>query len=275
MKNKAWWVWIRILMLSSVFFMLINFFGYLLNANESQKEMNSAQNIEKFTSKDIDVVGSVWVALSTNLGTRFQDFRQVPIGLYRDVFSIGEIIANQNEVKDKIISRHMIYLNEYLNVLKTDVRWLLSGSTDRAAVLNAFIAQLEYRQKVANENLKVLEAQRSELLGVFNNTERELAQIRTKMENDFGGFNSNETLTNIDLYLEIRQENTFARTYIVFINKFISYYDALNKYNNSLLTTLVNNKDIIIKNSQIVIPNSGTQILRELELLYNEEEWKR
>jgi len=39
--------------------MLINFFGYLLNANESQKEMNSAQNIEKFTSKDIEVVGSV------------------------------------------------------------------------------------------------------------------------------------------------------------------------------------------------------------------------
>lgn len=262
-------------MLSSVFFMLINFFGYLLNANESQKEMNSAQNIEKFTSKDIEVVGSVWVALSTNIGTRFQDFKQVPIGLYRDVFSIGEIIANQNEVKDKIISRHMIYLNEYLNVLKTDVRWLLSGSTDRAAVLNAFIAQLEYRQKVANENLKILEAQRSELLGVFNNTETELSQIRAKMENDFGGFNSNETLTNIDLYLEIRQENTFARTYIVFINKFISYYDALNKYNTSLLTTLVNNKDIIIKNSQIVIPNSGTQILRELELLYNEEEWRQ
>jgi hypothetical protein len=80
------------------------------------------------------------------------------------VFSIGEIIANQNEVKDKIITQNMITLNEYLNVLKTDVKGVLSSSNDRASVLNAFIAQLEYRYKVANTNMKQLEAQRSELL---------------------------------------------------------------------------------------------------------------
>jgi hypothetical protein len=41
----------------------------------------------------------------------------------------------------------MIILNEYLNVLKTDVKSLLSASNDRSATLNAFIDQLEYRYK--------------------------------------------------------------------------------------------------------------------------------
>jgi hypothetical protein len=91
---------------------------------------------------------------------------------------------------------------------------------------------------------------------VIQNTDTELAKIKTKIEGDFGGFNANETLVNIDLYLEIKQENTYARTYVVFINKFITYYDGLNKYNKNLLDTLINNKDIIIKNSQVVIPNT-------------------
>lgn len=196
------------------------------------------------------------MALGTNIGTRFQEFQSIPIATYKDVFSIGEIIANQNEVKDKLISEHMILLNEYLNVLKTDVRALLSGTKDRASVLNAFIAQLEYRYTIGNNSLKSLESQRSELIAVLNNTEKELNLIRSKIENDFSGFNTNQTITNIDLYLEIRQENTYARTYIVFLNKFISYYDALNKYNKNLLDTLINNKDIIIKNTQIVIPDT-------------------
>ncbi len=237
--------------------------------------MNSAKNIDTFVSKDIQSVWAVWMALGTNIGTRFQEFQSIPIATYKDVFSIGEIIANQNEVKDKLISEHMILLNEYLNVLKTDVRALLSGTKDRASVLNAFIAQLEYRYTIGNNSLKSLESQRSELIAVLNNTEKELNLIRSKIENDFSGFNTNQTITNIDLYLEIRQENTYARTYIVFLNKFISYYDALNKYNKNLLDTLINNKDIIIKNTQIVIPDTWWQLLRELELLYTEEEWKR
>jgi hypothetical protein len=42
----------------------------------------------------------------------------------------------------------MIILNEYLNVLKTDIKSLLNSSNDRALTLNAFIDQLEYRYKM-------------------------------------------------------------------------------------------------------------------------------
>jgi len=36
-------------------------------------------------------------------------------------------------------------VNEYKNVLKTDVKQLLNASQDKSSILNAFIEQLEYR----------------------------------------------------------------------------------------------------------------------------------
>jgi hypothetical protein len=72
---------------------------------------------------------------------------ETPIAVYKDVMTISQIIANNSKAQDKIITSNMLILNEYLNVLKTDVKALLSASNDRSSTLNAFIAQLEYRYK--------------------------------------------------------------------------------------------------------------------------------
>jgi hypothetical protein len=61
--------------------------------------------------------------------------------------TISEIISNNNKAQDQIITSNMLILNEYLNVLKTDIKSLLNSSNDRASTLNAFISQLEYRYK--------------------------------------------------------------------------------------------------------------------------------
>jgi hypothetical protein len=57
-------------------------------------------------------------------------------------------LRNNNQAKDRIITANMIAINEYFNILKTDIRSLLSSSNDREFALNSFIAQLEYRYKV-------------------------------------------------------------------------------------------------------------------------------
>jgi len=57
--------------------------------------------------------------------------------------------------------------------------------------------------------------------------------------------------------LKLKQENTNALTYIIFINKFLNYYVILNEYNKKVLDTLINNKEILIKNTQLVIPDTG------------------
>jgi replicative DNA helicase len=64
------------------------------------------------------------------------------------------------------------------------------------------------------------------------------------------------TLTNIDDYLKAIEESNYSRTYIVFVNKFINSYNTLNNYNKILLDTLINNKEILIKNTQVVLPDS-------------------
>lgn len=273
MKNTLFQIWLKIFMLTSVFFVIINYFWYFLNADQNSLDSQN-NNIEKFTSKKIDIVGSIWVAISTNIGTRYKERKDTPIIIYKDVVDIWYILWNQNEAKDKIITANMVTLSEYLNILKTDVRSLLSTSNDREFALNSFIAQLEYRYKAGVENSKSLDSQRTELMKSYDNSNNEINRLKDKISADFANFNNTETIKNIDSYLKIREENLNARTYIVFINKFLNNYAVLNQYNKKVLDTLINNKEIIIKDSQVVIPNTGWELLKELKLLYSEDEWK-
>lgn len=273
MKNSVWQILLKIFMLTSVFFVIINYFWYYLNADE-EVITSTNSNREKFTSKDIEVIGDVWVAIATNIGTRYKETKETPVSIFKDVVEVGYILWNQNIAKDKIITANMVVLNEYFNILKTDIRSLLSTSNDRELALNAFIAQLEYRYKVGIENSKNLNLQKAELLKAYNSSNTEINTLKDKISDDFSDFNNIETIKNIDNYLKVREENLNARTYIVFINKFLNYYAVLNEYNKKVLDTLINNKEIIVKNSQVVVPDSGSDLLKELKLIYSEEEWK-
>lgn len=272
MKNSIFQVFIKIVMLTGVFFVIINYFWYFLNAEVENKSTNS--NKQKFVSRDIEIIWNVWVAISTNIWTRHKQTKETPINLYKDVVEIWYILWNNNVAKDKLITANMIFLNEYFNILKTDIRSLLSSSNDREFALNSFIAQLEYRYKVWVENLWNLNSQKAELVKAFENSNLEINKLKDKIWNDFWNFNNNETIKNIDSYLEIKKENTNALTYIIFINKFIDYYTILNNYNKKVLDTLINNKEILIKNTQVVIPDTGWELLKQLKILYSEDEWK-
>lgn len=273
MKNNLWQILLKIFMLTSVFFVIINYFWYYLNADE-EVVTSTNSNRERFTSKDIEVMWDVWVAIATNIGTRYKETKETPVTIFKDVVEVGYILWNQNIAKDKIITANMVVLNEYFNILKTDIRSLLSTSNDRELALNAFIAQLEYRYKVGIENSKTLSLQKAELLKAYNSSNTEINTLKDKISDDFSDFNNIETIKNIDNYLKVREENLNARTYIVFINKFLNYYAVLNEYNKKVLDTLINNKEIIVKNSQVVVPDSGSDLLKELKLIYSEEEWK-
>lgn len=273
MKNSIFQVFIKIVMLTGVFFVIINYFWYFLNASETPNKSNNS-NKEKFVSRDIEIIWNVWVAISTNIWTRHKQTKETPINLYKDVVEIWYILWNNNVAKDKIITANMVFLNEYFNILKTDIRSLLSSSNDREFALNSFIAQLEYRYKVWAENLRTLNSQKVELTKAFESSNLEIDKLKDKIWADFWNFNNNETIKNIDSYLEIKKENTNALTYVIFINKFIDYYTILNNYNKKVLDTLINNKEILVKNSQVVIPDTGWELLKQLKILYSEEEWK-
>lgn len=273
MKNSPFHVFIKIIILTWVFFVIINYFWYFLNADQTQvKSQNS--NKEKFISGDIEIMWNVWVAISTNIWTRYKETKEIPVNIYKDVIDIWYILWNKNIAKDKIITANMVLLNEYFNILKTDIKSLLSISSDREFALNSFIAQLEYRYKLWVENSKILNMQKQELVKSYESSNKQIENVKQKIWSDFWNFNNIETLKNIDSYLKLREENTNAFTYIVFINKFLNYYAILNNYNKKVLDTLINNKEILIKNTQVVIPNTGGELLKQLNILYTEEEWK-
>ncbi|MBT3726873.1 hypothetical protein HOG21_04145 [bacterium] len=64
-------------------------------------------------------------------------------------------------------------------------------------------------------------------------------------------------MDNIEKYLELKKEYYYSKTYIIYINHFLERYNFLNNYNKRLLDTLINNKDALIKNTYIVLPDSG------------------
>lgn len=273
MKGKFLDTAIKIIMLTGVFFVIINYSGYLLNV-WAEKEADKLSNKEKFASSQTEVISNIWVAITTNVGTRYKQIKETPVVTYKDVIDVGYVLGNENIAKDALITGHMLFLNEYFQVLKTDIKSLLSQSNDRSFALDSFIAQLEYRYRTASSNMQILTNQKQELIKAYESSSKEIENLKTKIWSDFSQFNNNATIKNIDDYLRLKVTNTNAQTYIVFINKFLNYYTILNNYNKKVLDTLINNKEILIKNSQVVIPDTGWELLKQLKLIYTEEEWK-
>jgi hypothetical protein len=189
--------------------------------------------------------------------------------------SISYILGNKQIARDKIISRNMIQINEYLNVLKMDLKTSLGQATDRATVLDAYINQLEFRYSSTLENISNIKNQRAILLSSINENNTAIEKAKTKMSSDFKVFDSESVIEDVDVYLKARDSYTYARTYIIFIDKFLVYYTYLNNYNKKLLDTLINNRDLIVKNSQLVIPDSGSDLLKSLNLIYSEADFKK
>lgn len=273
MKKETFNIIIKIIMLTWVFFVIINYFWYLMNSYWSQ--LNEVKdNKYNYENTSMPVLWWVWVAIATNIWTSLKDQIDTPVNMYWDTVEIWYILSQSKEASKKLIAYHMLTVWEYFNILKTDVKWLLQSNSDRWFVLNSFIAQLEYRYTVWVKNIQELRSQRAELLNNYNSSNGNINKIKTEISTNFSNLDPNNTYENIETYLNLKKENDLARTYIVFIDKFINQYAALNNYNKKLLDTLINNKDVILKDSFVVIPDTWTQILKDLDILQTEKEWK-
>ena len=75
-------------------------------------------------------------------------------------------------------------------------------------------------------------------------------------------------------YYDLKRKEAILKTHLVLINWFQKEYNSINSYNKVLLDTLINNKDIISKDSYLVIPDSWDTLLEQFNLVINEEEYK-
>ena len=265
----------KILLLSTFIVLVFNIWDNLINANsDTNKTVTNNENYSNFKWINNNSLWKTWVAITTNIWIQFKLRWEVPATIYKDIFSVSEVIKNQDSANEELIWTNMVAVEEYKNILKTNVKQLLDTSYDKPRILDAFIDQLEYRYTLWVQNIKTLSEQKSVFLNDMNSTNSKIELLKKKIERDFSENNAEESLANIDTYLELKKQYYYAKTYIVYINHFLSEYNYLNNYNKLLLDTLINNKDALIKDSFVVIPDSWTALLKNFNLIYDENEYK-
>lgn len=235
------------------------------NNNQETHNKNTYQNSE---TENLWVVG---VAIATNLWTRHTQITSLPATIYKDVISIEDILSNKNTSSDDFVTKNMLLIKEYRNVSATNIQKLLNQSYDKQWTLKVYLDTLKNRYTLANRQMASLNQQKQIFEATLDQTQTQINEIKTKIENDFQSVNTDATLDNIDTYLELKHKYDLTRTYLIFTNKFIEQYNFLNNYNQKIAQTIINNSDAIIKDAYVVVPESwNTQLLQDLNLLIEE-----
>jgi len=241
---------------------------------QSSQPSNTIENKYVYQNSHIKNLSVVGVAISTNLGTRHTQMSALPATIYKDVLSIEEVLANaENAGWDDLISKNMILLKEYRNISSTDISVLVSQSYDKQATIKSYLDMLQSQYTLANRQIASLSQQKQIFESTMVQTNNQIEQLKIKISKDFSSVNTQSTLENIEKYRELKDKFNTARTYVVFINKFIVQYEFLNNYNSEIATTIINNSEAIIKDAFIVIPSSwNINLLQDLNLIVEEKQ---
>jgi len=240
-------------------------------ATGTQKQL---QNDSIYASANTQSLSQVGVAIGTGIGVRFDTGAFEQATAYGESGELWETPEESREIRSTMISQNMVIIKEYLALLQTDVLELLNTSDNRRNTLNTLISQLELRFRNASTSQTNLQNQKNLLVADTNSVKGGVDRVKNKLSSDFTGNKANAVLNDVDEYLELKSQERENFVDVVFINQFLTQYNFLNAYNKNLLDTLINNKEALITESFVVIPDSGDEFLKEFNLLYEEQEFK-
>ena len=266
----------KVLILSAVFSLfvsvLVAYLGSLIatptaSATETTNDTN-------FVKKNVDFIGVSGVALSYNVGTAKVMRDATPVNLADDTVEISAVLSDKGTARDKLLSAHMANISSYMNLLKTDVPALLDQSSDRQTMLETFVDDLAYRQTRTDATIATLAAQGRELQSTITQSNQKIDAAKTTLDAAYKNFDYDRTQSTVDAYLQAKQDNTYATTYLVFIGKFLDSYRTLSAYGKQLQDTINANREPLIKNVTVTLPDSGTTLMKKLQLLQTQAESK-
>lgn len=277
--NKIWLINIwKILLLSLVLvwiFQWAQYLGYIQSPHFfSAKNKTSSDNQERFVQNNNSMLGKTSVAISTNIGIKYGLKSQIDSSIYKEIFSLSDLITSTQYNENKLLAQNYNTLREYKNILKTDFKELLNNSYNKKEVIDAILWQLQHRYLEWNNNSKILLQQRELLQSTMNQAWEKISTLKNKMDNDHKNLDISQGYENIKEYVALKDTYYNAKVFITYINAILKDYQIMNNYNKKLLDTLINNKDALIKNAYVVIPDSGTELLDDFNLLYTEEQYK-
>lgn len=240
------------------------------------KIKTTPNNNANYKNVVISPIANVWVALTSNIWIWWNKTNSIKeTNINNKIYKVEDFYLNTESLKNELLKSNIIFTQEYLNIIRMDFNWIIKKSKNKEQTLNNIIKQLEIRFQNANTNSINLNNQNTILIQEYDKITLEIEELKKWLDIDFAHSDSKKVFTHIDNYYILKNNQTILKTNIIFINEFIKRYNYLNNYNKLLLDTLINNKDIITKDSFIVIPDSWDQLLRSFDLIFTEEEYKQ
>jgi len=270
---------LKIATFSLLILIIINF-GLNLNKKEKYNTFNfnsAEENILNYKNLNIKPISNVAVAISTNIWIKlYEKNNKISISnIYNTIFSADEVIKNTKTVKENILWKNMLFIKEYYIFIKTDFNKILKNSKNKENTLNSILSQLKLRLNTANKNVHYLLSQKQLLISKYDKIQTNINSIKSNIRYNYKNNNLEQLYLNMDDYYKEKLKLIILNTYILYINDFIKKYYILNEYNKILINVLELNKDAIIKNSYVVVPNKWQELLKKYELLITETEYKK
>jgi hypothetical protein len=184
------------------------------------------------------------------------------------------MLANPKLAETGLIAGHMSAIASYLNLLKTDIPTMLEQAVDRRAVLDEHIEILKSYYIRTTEKTRELDEQSRELQTILRDATTQTTSAKGAMEQKYKAFEPTGTETVISDYIRAKDTEARARVYLTYMERFQRGYGILQGYNKKILDTLINNREAIIKNVIVVVPDSGSELLKKLNLITTESDYK-
>lgn len=191
-----------------------------------------------------------------------------------DLITVAEALANPRDAQSRLIGTNMIALQSYVNVLKIDIATMLEESPNRAEALDEHIEILKSYYTKTVDRLAMLREQSSELAQVVSQSAIITDEAKMNMESKYKAFEYDGVDMVIDSYVQAKNDESRARVYLTYVERFQRWYTILQAHNKKILDTLINNREAIIKQAVVVIPDSGSELLKKLNLITTEADYK-
>jgi hypothetical protein len=152
---------------------------------------------------------------------------------------------------------------------------MLDETDQREKALDEHIDILKSYYVRTSERTTVLAEQSQELRTMLTASSQVTESAKKAMEEKYKAFEYDGVDTVIDSYVTAKNEENRARVYLAYIERFQRGYGILQGQNKKILDTLINNREALIQKTVVVIPDSGSELLKKLNLVISEADYKK
>ena len=234
-----------------------------------------AHNNANFENANISYVGNSATALSLRICGIFpQKNTNLSNNSVDHIISIAEVLNNPVAGQEKLIASNMTAITAYANILKTDIVAMLDTAANRQASLDNHISLLKSYYLKTQERLNIIGEQKTEVQSLLANATNAQNTAKNTLQNSYNVFEYSGVNSAINDYLDAKNLDSRMKIYAIYLDRFEKSYLALQNKNRKILDALMNNREGIIRKSMVVIPDTGTDIIKELGLIQSEADYK-